>query len=86
MICYYGMDEKIGMSSIDMDAVKRSPYYMQIITRVNEILQEQLEITKRIIQANKHAIDNLVTALLEENSLKQKEIDDILSKSGIVRI
>jgi ATP-dependent Zn protease len=59
---------------------------MQIITRVNEILQEQLEITKRIIQANKHAIDNLVTALLEENSLKQKEIDDILSKSGIVRI
>lgn len=86
MICYYGMDEKIGMSSIDMEAVKRSPYYMQIITRVNEILQEQLEITKRIIQANKHAIDNLVTALLEENSLKQKEIDDILSRSGIVRI
>ena len=86
MICYYGMDDKIGMSSIDMDAVKRSPYYMQIITRVNEILQEQLEITKRIIEANKHAMDNLVTALLEENSLKQKEIDDILSKSGVVRI
>ena len=86
MICYYGMDEKIGMSSVDMDAVKRSPYYMQIITRVNEILQEQLQITKRIIEANKHAIDNLVKALLEENSLKQKEIDDILSKSGVVRI
>lgn len=86
MICYYGMDEKIGMSSVDMDAVKRSPYYMQIITRVNEILQEQLQITKSIIEANKHAIDNLVKALLEENSLKQKEIDDILSKSGVVRI
>lgn len=86
MICYYGMDEKIGMSSVDLEQIKRSAYYMQIITRVNEILQEQLVVTKRIIEANKHAIDNLVTALLEQNSLKQKEIDDILTKSNIVRI
>lgn len=86
MICYYGMDEKLGMSSVDVDQIKNSTYYMQIISRVNEILNEQLEITKRIIQANKHAIDNLVCALMEENSLKQKEIDDILTKSKVVRI
>ncbi len=86
MICYYGMDEKIGMSSVDLEQIKRSAYYMQIITRVNEILQEQLEITKRIIELNKQAIDNLVEALLAENSLKQKEIDDILSRSNVKRI
>ena len=86
MICRYGMDEKIGMSSIDLEEIKHSPYYTTVISRVNEILQEQLEFTKRIIEANKQAIDNLVVALLEQNSLKQKEIDDILSKSGIVRI
>lgn len=86
MICRYGMDEKIGMSSIDLEEIKHSPYYTTVISRVNEILQEQLEFTKRIIEANKQAIDNLVVALLEQNSLKQKEIDEILSKSGIVRI
>ena len=86
MICYYGMDEKIGMSSVDLEQIKRSPYYINIITRVNEILQEQLVITKRIIEANKQAIDNLVVALLDQNSLKQKEIDEILSKSNIQRI
>lgn len=86
MICYYGMDEKLGMSSLDVEQIKGSAYYMQIISRVNEILSEQLEVTKRIIQANKHAIDNLVCALMEENSLKQKEIDDILTKSNIVRV
>jgi ATP-dependent Zn protease len=69
-----------------LEEIKHSPYYTTVIGRVNEILQEQLEFTKRIIEANKQAIDNLVVALLEQNSLKQKDIDEILSKSGIVRI
>ncbi len=86
MICYYGMDEKLGMCSLEVDKLANSPYYMQVITRVNEILKEQLNITKQIISINKHAMDNLVNALMAENSLKEKEIDDILTKSGVKRI
>ncbi|MDE6294227.1 MAG: AAA family ATPase [Clostridiales bacterium] len=80
LICTYGMDEKIGLGSIDPAKIMYTPYYSVIRDRVNEILDEQLQIAKRAIAACKPAIDELVSVLLDNNKLKGEQIDEILKK------
>lgn len=80
LICTYGMDEKIGLGSIDTTKIMYTPYYSVIRDRVNEILDEQLQIAKRAITACRAAIDELVSVLLDNNKLKGEQIDEILKK------
>ena len=47
--------------------------------KVNSILGQELERTKRIIEDNRAAIDALVSVLVDKNQLRAKEIDAILS-------
>ncbi len=79
MICIYGMDEKLGLSSslaLDGDA----EYNSVVRGRINEILKEQLDIAIRQISENKVAIDEMVKVLLAKNYLKGDEIDAIFKK------
>ena len=80
LICVYGMDEKTGLSSIDVSKIMYTPYYSAIRARVNEILTEQLAATKRTIEQHKAAMDRLVAALLDNNKLKGEDIDRILGE------
>ena len=80
MICYYGMDEEIGLSCVDLkyagDAVQQ-----KVRERVNAILGAELQHAIDAISANKCAIDAIVDALMERNHLKEKEIDEIFSET-----
>ena len=78
MVCSYGMDEKIGLGTVEYSA-HSSPYFSQIRDRVNEILKEEFEKAKAAISENRKAMDKLVDVLLVKNQLKGKEIDEILS-------
>ncbi len=78
MICVYGMDEKIGLSTTDLSHIDSS-YYSKIKERINEILLIELNNAKKAISDNKLALDKLVEVLMEKNQLKGKEIDKILS-------
>jgi cell division protease FtsH len=79
MICAYGMDEKIGLaSSPEFD--KDSEYLSLVRARINEILNEQLELAIELISQNKPAIDAVVKVLLEKNYIKGDEIDAIFKK------
>lgn len=80
MLCTLGMDPKIGLCSVDLNSIIGTPYYMTIINRMNEILKEEFESTKEIISKHRVAIDKLVEQLIEKDSLKDSEIDDILSE------
>ncbi|MBO7369123.1 MAG: hypothetical protein J6U25_02425, partial [Clostridia bacterium] len=82
MIANYGMDEVVGLGSIDMSKID-SVYYAKVRERVNEILAEELIKAKEIILKNKAAIDKIVQALLEKNHLKDYEIDEIFKKYTI---
>lgn len=73
MICRYGMDETVGLSSTSNSSVNRQ--------RVNEILEHEYKNAKYLIAKNKDAIDALVKALLEKNQLKENEIDEILKNN-----
>lgn len=77
MICSYGMDESVGMSCIDAS----NAAYQEIRAKINSILSEELQNAISIIENNKEAIDAMVDALLERNHLKEKEIDDIFSRT-----
>ncbi len=81
MICSYGMDETVGLGCVDLTEVAGSPYYAQIMERVNQQLAQQLQLTVEIVQKNKKAVQALVEALMERNALKEDEIDGILKQN-----
>ncbi|MBQ7322434.1 MAG: AAA family ATPase [Clostridia bacterium] len=76
MICAFGMDAELGLSSIDpntADAITRA----KIREKVNAVLAEELKNAVHDIQSNRRAIDKMVEALLDKNHLKENEIDKI---------
>jgi len=78
MICVYGMDEKIGLSTINLSTLD-SIYHSRIRDRVNEILSIEFEKTKKLISENIDAMNNMVQVLMEKNHLKGSEIEKIFS-------
>ncbi len=78
MICLYGMDEELGLGSIDLANLELSPYYDKVMSRVNEILHDALEYAKSVIAANRALVDELVETLLKMNHLKGEDIEKAL--------
>lgn len=78
MVCYYGMDDSVGLSCLDINKMDHEAY-SAVRAKVNAILSAELENAKATVRDNRDAMDALVTALLEKNRLKGDEIDAILS-------
>ncbi|MBE6609628.1 MAG: AAA family ATPase [Ruminococcaceae bacterium] len=78
MICNYGMDRGVGMSYLEKSDVSQT-----VRDKVNGILEDELAVAIKIIEANKKAIDAMVDALMEKNHLKENEIDEIFKKSAV---
>ena len=78
MICVYGMDEDIGLSTINIRE-SDSLYYSKIRDKINKILSVEFEKAKKAISDNINAINNLVKVLMEKNHLKSNEIEKIFS-------
>lgn len=83
LICSYGMDEKVGLCVLNFSEIINSSYYSQVLTRINERLEEEFERAKAIIEKNKTAVDRLVIELMSKNALKGSEIEEILKDSFI---
>lgn len=78
MICLYGMDEKTGLSTIDLRGADSSCRSL-VRERVNEILSEEFKNIRWLIFENVEAINALVKELLEKTHLNGKDIERILS-------
>ena len=76
MLCRYGMDEEFGLAVIDQAG---EPLAGQVQSHINELLKVQLEEAIRLIQAYQDKVSRLVSKLMESNSLREQEIDRILS-------
>lgn len=81
MICSYGMDETVGLGSVDLRSISSAPHYAKIVARVNELLAREFNTVKCAIEQHREAIDELVKVLLEKNALKSNEIEEILKKT-----
>lgn len=87
MICDYGMDEEFGLCNIQLNNSSSAEIYTRVIERINVLLRAEMAFAVNTIKENKAIIDRLVEALMEKNSLKANEIEDILKDlktSGIV--
>lgn len=80
MVCRYGMVESVGMSYVDLTTAG-SAENAAVREKVNAILQEELDRAVCLIRENTAAIDAMVDALLKKNHLKEKEIDDIFTRT-----
>ncbi len=80
IVCNYGMDENIGLSVIGENELSDPATAKQVRDAVNDILRNELESAKTILDANRPAIDKIVGELLLKNHLTAKEIDEIFSK------
>ncbi len=80
MITYYGMDEDFGLAVIDLDSKFAESVAQEIRSKVNSMLQTQLELVIEILQKQRVALDALTKLLLEKNQLTGTEIDEVLSK------
>lgn len=72
MICSYGMyGSLLSMEHEDFDKKELS-------IKMDELLNQQYQEAKHLIEENRTKFDQLVLALREKNSLNKQEIDDIL--------
>ncbi len=73
----WGMtDDGMAVTGYFGDALER-----QIYERVNAILRTQLERAKKILTANKDAVDKLVSVLAEKNSVNADELKELIGNS-----
>lgn len=77
MICSYGMDEEIGLVFIAPDEAAKNP---EINKRIGQLLKEELAAAIKSIEANRAAIDALVSELMVKNHLRGDEINNVLSQ------
>lgn len=81
MICTYGMDEKIGLSTVNLHD-SDSLYCSKVRDRINEILSIEFEKAKKAVSDNIEVMNNLVRILLEKSHLKGNEIEKIFSNDS----
>ena len=73
MICDFGMDNELGIANIGSDEMK-GELGLKVNSKVNAILNRELEKVIKLIVENRNVIDNFVEVLLERNHLKGSEI------------
>nr|WP_296189908.1 AAA family ATPase [uncultured Anaerobutyricum sp.] len=78
MVCKYGMDEEMGLIALSKEDLKNPVIAEKIYTKVKNILAEQLEETKKILESSKTVIDAMKQSLLDKNQLDAMEIEDIV--------
>ncbi len=78
MVCVYGMDETVGLTSLDISEVLKSDN--DIRRRINAILSEQMDETLKIIRDNMDKMDKLSETLLEKNSMSGDDVVKLLTE------
>ena len=79
MICRYGMIGD-GLVSLSPDKVLNSPGGAELIRKTNQLLDEQMDITKKLIHEGRDSIRNLADFLLENNQATEEEIVRVFSE------
>lgn len=75
MLTYYGMDKQFGLATLSHDAAIKDA---EVRRRVNEILDEEMANSIRILTENKDLADALADELMKKNRLTGSEISELL--------
>jgi len=85
MICCYGMDETFGLAVMpellrNQQALS-SPIYQQLNAAVRRILDREMDVTIKALEACRDLFDKLVGELMEKNTLYRRDLQQILPRS-----
>lgn len=75
MLTYYGMDKQFGLATLSHDTAIKDT---EVRKRVNEILDEEMANSIRLLTENKDLADALVDELMKKNRLTGSEISQLL--------
>lgn len=82
MICSYGMEDEFGVLAtpelLNYPEAFGSPAYQRVNELASRILNEQMQITLGLLQANLPHLETVSKALLEKNRLSGKELASLL--------
>lgn len=79
MVCNYGMDDGVGLAVVEANELSNPAMAQQVRAAVNNILKDELNTAKTVLQKNRTAIEKIVEELLRKNHLTGVEIDRIFS-------
>lgn len=70
----YGMDEEFGLVNIEVIMGKQTLEYEQFLTKCQEKMKALYEETKILMKSHEEKLERLASALLEKETLNEKEI------------
>lgn len=73
-IVKYGMDEEFGLVNIEAIMGKQTIDYDYLLTKCQEKMKALYEETKALMKAHEEKLESLASALLEKETLNEKEI------------
>lgn len=79
IVCKYGMDDGVGLAVVEENEFSNPSTAQQVRDAVNNILNNELDTAKTVLQNNRTAIEKIVEELLRKNHLTSNEIDRIFS-------
>jgi ATP-dependent metalloprotease FtsH len=82
MICHYGMEEEFGLVAMPelfkhAEAIS-SPLYQRVSEAAGKILKAEMDRTLNLLTENRAHLDAVSKALLEQNRLYRKDLEQIL--------
>lgn len=81
MVCVYGMDNGMGLATIDTASLCSDALLANVHEAVNRILSEEMEKAVKAVKENRKKIDALVSALMAQNHLSGPQITEIFGKA-----
>ena len=82
MVSRYGMSEN-GLLCLDLADVPGTPYSKNVLEKAEKILEEEMKVTKELIEEGRNRIERLSQALLDKSQLMKEQIKEYLEDDGV---
>ena len=84
MVTQYGMSEKVGLSVVEEDATLSVEKRQRLDAEVDTLLKESYGRATQILSTHIHHLHSIAHALLVNETLSAKEMQDVLQKEGLI--
>ena len=80
LLSQYGMDGEFGLAALSTENLLRGPMAEKTLSRINEILSEELKNAVNLLNEHRVQLDLLALTLLQKNKLTQEEIETLMKE------
>ena len=84
MVTQYGMSERVGLSVVEEDATLSVEKRQRLDAEVDTLLKESYGRATQILSSHIHHLHSIAHALLVNETLSAKEMQEVLQKEGLI--